>query len=128
MPVAEKSETDENDIIFSIKKYFEYEISLCRYEIKSAITRLIIHFAIAVAAFFLRLMLNSVIPEESTAVYQFFDVGLSVGIWVLLLIGISRFTFRIQTQTTIIRLCRSIMKSPIEFNYIKGNKRGIAYA
>ena len=124
LPVAEKSEPDENDIIFSVKKYFEYEISLCRYEIKSAITRLIIHLAIAVGAFFLWLILISAIPEENTAVYQFFAVGLSVGIWVLLLIGISRFAFRIQTQSTIIRLCKNIIKSPIEFNYINGNKRG----
>lgn len=124
LPVAQKSEPDETDIIFSIKKYFEYEISLCRYEIKSAVTRLIIHFAFAVGAFLMWLIIKSAIPESSTAVYQFFNIGLSVGIWVLLLIGISRFSFRIQTQTTIIRLCKKIMTSKVEFNYINGGKTG----
>ncbi|CAB1059136.1 hypothetical protein D1BOALGB6SA_3894 [Olavius sp. associated proteobacterium Delta 1] len=120
LPVVKKSEPDENDMIFSIKKYFEYEISLCRYEIKSAITRLIFHFAIAVGAFLTWLIIISAMPESSTAVYQFFSDGLSVGIWVLLLIGISRFLFRYQTQTTIIRLCKKISISPVEFNYING--------
>lgn len=118
LPVAQKSEPDEDDIIFSIKKYFEYEINLCRYEIKSAVMRLIIHFAIAVGAFLMWLIIKSAIPESSTTVYQFFNIGLSVGIWVLLLIGISRFSFRIQTQTTIIGLCKKIMTSKVEFNHI----------
>ena len=120
LPIVKKSESDENDIIFSIKKYFEYEISLCRFEIKSAITRLIFHFAIAFGAFLTWLIIISTLPESSTAVYQFFSVGLSVGIWVLLLIGISRFLFRYQTQTSIIRLCKKISMSPVQFNYING--------
>lgn len=122
LPVKQKSESDESDIIFSIKKYFEYEISLSRYEIRAAVHRLIVHFAIAAGALLMWLFFRSAIPQSSTAVYQLFTIGLSVGIWVLLLIGISRFTFRIQTQKTTIRLCKKIMISPVEFNYITGSK------
>jgi hypothetical protein len=122
LPVAQKSEPDENDIILSIKKYFEYEISLCRYEIKSAVTRLIFHFAIAAVAFLMWLITIAEKPADITAVYQFFNVGLSVGIWVLLLTGVSRFLFRYRTQTTTIRLCQNIRQSPVEFNYMDGIK------
>lgn len=120
LPVAQRSEPDENDIILSIKKYFEYEISLCRYEIKSAVTRLIFHFAIAAVAFLMWLITIAEKPADATAVYQFFNVGLSVGIWVLLLTGVSRFLFRYRKQTTIIRLCQNIRQSPVEFNYLNG--------
>ena len=122
LPLRQRSASNESDIIFSIKKYFEYEISLCRYEIRAAANRLIIHFAVAVGAFLMWLFFRSAIPEGSTIVYQLFTTGLSVGIWVLLLTGISRFSFRIQTQKTIIRLCNKIMTSPVDFNYITGSE------
>jgi len=120
LPAARKSETAENDIVLSLKSYFEYEINLCRYEIKSALTRLLFHFAIAVSTFVVWLIVTSAMPQGSTSAHQFFGIGLSVGIWVLVLSGISRFLFRYRTQSTIARLCRKIITSKVEFNYING--------
>ena len=118
IPENEKSKPEENDIVFSFKSYFEYLISLCRKEIKAAFSRLLIHCMTAVFAFLCWFVISRIIPESETAVYQFFAHGLSVGIWVLLLLGFSRFVFRIKTQMTEIKLCRKIMNSPIEFNYV----------
>ena len=118
IPEDQKSKSEENDIVFSIKSYFEYLVSLCRKEIKAAFSRLLIHFVIAVLAFICWVVISRIISESETAVYQFFVNGLSVGIWVLLLLGFSRFAFRIKTQRAEIKLCRKIMNSPIEFNYI----------
>ena len=118
IPENEKSKSEENDIVFSIKSYFEYLVTLCRKEIKAAFSRLLIHFVIAVLAFICWVVISRSISESETAVYQFFTNGLSAGIWVLLLLGFSRFVFRIKIQMTEIKLCRKIMNSPIEFNYI----------
>lgn len=118
IPQTEKSKSEENDIIYSNKTYFEYLITLCRKEIKAAFSRFLIHFAIAVFAFICWVVIRSGVSESEAIVSQFFTQALPVGIWVLLLLGISRFVFRIKTQMKEIRLCRKIMNSPIEFNYV----------
>ena len=119
IPENEKSKSEENDIVISFKTYFEYLIGLCRKEIKAAFSRLLIHFAIAGLAFACWVLIGRNISESDAVVFQFFADGLSVGIWVLLLLGISRFVFRIKTQISEIRLCRKLLNSPLEFNYLK---------
>ena len=118
LPLKEKSEAEENDIITSFKNYFDYLMTLNRKEIGFALKRMLIHLVIALIAFLLWIL---VVPGDLTIpspLNSFLSMGLSVAIWVLIITGLSRFVFRIQTQLSQMLLFKKIKSSPIQFNYL----------
>ena len=117
LPVNQKSASEENDILFSFRSYFDYLMTLCRKETKTAFGRLVIHFGIAGIAFLGWLLIIAGFSDNESAFYQFCTIGLSVGIWVLLLTGISRFLYRIKSQFAEMKMCNKITSSVVEFNY-----------
>ena len=117
LPKKIKSETEEGDIITGFKNYFDYLVTLSRKETGLALKRILIHIIVAAASVLLWLLLvNSDVGDKSIP-YQALTPGLIIAVWVLLLTGVSRFLFRIQTQIKQIRMYKKIKKSPIQFNY-----------
>ncbi len=118
LPEKEKSENEESDIITGFKNYFDYLTTLSRKEIGLALKRMLIHMAIAAIVFILWLLIMPRGAETPLLQQPSLTLGLIVAVWVLMLTGISRFLFRVQTQMSQIRLLKKIRQSPIQFNYI----------
>lgn len=118
LPHKEKSETEEGDIITGFKNYFDYLTTLSRKEIGLALKRMLIHMVIATLVLLLWLFFVTRSAETQLLQQPSLISGLIVAVWVLMLTGISRFLFRVQTQVSHIRLLKKIKQSPIQFNYI----------
>ena len=117
LPGKEKSEREEGDIITGFTNYFDYLVTLSRKEIGLALKRMLIHLSIAVFAIFLWLLLAPGDVENPLLGQFSLTSGLFAAVWVLLLTGISRFVYRVQTQLRQIRLFKKIKACPIQFNY-----------
>jgi hypothetical protein len=113
----QRSESEENDIVFSFKNYFDYLISLNRRELRSVFSHLMIHFGIAGFALLAWLLVADAFSDSGMMFYQFFMIGLPVAVWVLILTALSRFLFRIRSRLAETKMCNKIRNSPIEFNY-----------
>jgi len=118
LPEEKKSETEEADIVTAFKNYFDYMISLSRKEIGSALKRLIIHLGIACAGFVLWFLSTPGVASATKYKNGMLAIGLVAAIWVLVLTGLSRFIFRVQSQLGQTRLLKKLKSRPIQFNYI----------
>lgn len=120
LPGKEKSEIAEGDIITGFTNYFDYLMTLSRKEIGLALKRMLIHLSIAVFAVLLWLLVAPGDVENPVPGRSSLTSGLFAAVWVLLLTGISRFVYRVQTQLRQIRLFKKIKACPIQFNYRDG--------
>lgn len=117
LPVDQVPRTDEGDIIFSFKQYFNYCISICRKEIKTISLRLLLHLGLAVLALLLLGMITSTHTNETSGFYSLLISGLPAAIWVLLLTGFSRFLYRLTTQRSSIKRYLALKAASVEFAY-----------
>jgi hypothetical protein len=117
VPEDQARKTDEGDIIFSFKQYFEYCISSCQKEIKTISFRMLLHLGFAISALFLMMILSVANTTAATGFFSRVTSGLPAAIWVLLLIGFSRFLFRLMTQRSQIKMYSALKNTPVEFVY-----------
>ncbi len=117
LPENQAKETDEGDIAFSFKQYFEYSIFLCKKEIKTVSFRLLLHVALAITTLLLMVTFNVADTIHAAGLLSLVGSGLPAAIWVLLLTGLSRFLFRLMTQRARIKIYRALKNTPVEFFY-----------
>ena len=117
LPAEQASRTDEGDIIFSFKQYYNYCVSICRKEIKTISFRLLLHLGLAVLALLLLTAITSTKTNEIPGFYSLLISGLPAAVWVLLLTGFSRFLYRLTTQRSSIKRYLALKAAAVEFVY-----------
>ncbi len=117
LPEDQDDKTNEGEIIFSFKQYFNYCILTCQKNIKTISFRMMLHLGLAVAALFLVMVFNVADTGAATGFFSLAASGLSTAVWVLLLTGFSRFLFRLMTQRSQIKMHRALKNTPVDFVY-----------
>ena len=117
LPEDQAKETDEGEIIYSFKQYFQYCIFLCQKEIKTISLRMLLHLGLAIAALIVLMAVNASITTDATGFFSLLISGLPAAVWVLLLTGFSRFLFRFMSQRSEIKIYRAIESTPVDFVY-----------
>jgi len=120
LPENQSEKTDEGEILYSFKQYFEYSILICRKEIKTISLRMLLHLGLACSVLVLLMVFNFTYPFTTTGFTSVLMSGLSAAIWVLLLTGFSRFLFRTFSQRSEIKMFQALKNTPVDFVYIGG--------
>jgi hypothetical protein len=122
LPKDQEKKTDEGDIAFSFKQYFEYSIFICQKKIKTVSFRLLLHVVLATITLLLMMAFNVADSIHAVGFLSLVESGLPAAVWVLLLTGLSRFLFRSMTQRARIKIYRALKNTPVEFYYKEKQK------
>jgi hypothetical protein len=117
LPEDQAKETDEGDIIYSFKQYFNYCIFSCQKEIKKISLRMLLHLGLAISALLLLMVFNAANAVSVAGFSSLVTSGLPAAIWVLLLTGFSRFLFRLMSQQSEIKMYRALKDTRVDFVY-----------
>ena len=117
LPGDQAQKTDEGDIIFSFKQYFNYCILICQKKIKTFIFRMLLHLALAISALLLIMTFDAANSAADGEFFSQLTSGVHAAVWVLLLTGFSRFLFRVMTQRSQIKMYRALKGTPVESIY-----------
>ena len=120
LPENRAKETDEGDIIYSFKRYFDYCILVCQKEIRAISFRMMLHLGFAIAALLVIMVFNAAYIGTDKGFFSIVMSGLPAAVWVLLLTGFSRFLFRLMSQRAEIKAFRSLKNTPVDFVYRGG--------
>ncbi len=120
LPEDQAEITDEGEILYGFKQYFEYCILVCKKEVKTISLRMLLHLGLACVVLMLLMVFSFANSGISTGFTGLVMFGLSAAIWVLLLTGFSRFLFRTLSQRSDIRMFRALKNTPVEFVYKGG--------
>ncbi len=120
LPEDQSEKTDEGEILYSFKQYFQYCILICQKEIKTISLRMLLHLGLACLVMVLLMVFNFTNPASAAGFAGLVLSGLSAAIWVLLLTGFSRFLFRTLSQRSKIKMFRDLKTTPVDFVYSGG--------
>ena len=115
LPKVQAEKTDEGEILYGFKQYFEYCILICKKEIKTISMRMLLHLGLACSVLVLLMVFHFANSGATASFTGLLMTGLSAAVWVLLLTGFSRFLFRTLSQRSDIKIYRALKNSPVNF-------------